>query len=134
VCTAACIWQVDTLVRSVRQRVSELGPGQRGTAMDPELRADWENLLRRASDAARDSSDAGAGEGAAADVDLSDHWAVLALDRHEQLSQRLLDGAFRRELMRWHPDHNLGSKQAYAVTRTRAIVHAYNALKAVRRR
>ena len=131
---------VDTLLRAVQQQLREMARKGSGAlsddsgAMDPELRADWEELLRRAQRRGDGASAAGEEDdedcGAPDDVDWDDHRALLGLPADANLSRRQLDRAFRRELLRWHPDHNVGGqRERSAEERTRAIVHAYNSLK-----
>jgi len=66
-------------------------------------------------------------------ADLSDPHQVLGIPR--SASPEEVHKAFRRELMRWHPDHNRDSDHDPAALqeRTRAIIDSYKALKAGRR-
>jgi hypothetical protein len=96
----------------------------------------WEWYLRAGSNVSEQhvsaSEDASRAQAKGRAVDLSSPRSVLNLPAEGRLTQALLQRAFRRELLLWHPDHNQHeqrAQQAEATTRTQAILGAYGALK-----
>ena len=61
-------------------------------------------------------------------VDWADPYSVLGLDPAASLRRADLQVALRRELLRWHPDHNAGDG-SFASERTKRILSAYHALR-----
>lgn len=69
-------------------------------------------------------------------VDVTDYYAVLGLDLGPAASTAEVQKAFRREMMLYHPDHNLntGMDLAAASARTQAILQAYKTLRDPKKR
>lgn len=69
------------------------------------------------------------------DVDGSDLYAVLGLSQGPRATTAEVQAAFRREMMRWHPDHVATHvPRSVANERTRLIVSAYQVLRSGPRR
>lgn len=64
-------------------------------------------------------------------VDWSDPRSVLGLGVGDAVTDAVLRKALRRELLRWHPDHNTDDTE-FAEERTRRILDAFERLKAQR--
>lgn len=63
-------------------------------------------------------------------VDENDYYALLNLPEGPNASTEQVQRAFRRELLRWHPDQASSAIEAtIANERTRAIVSAYSVLR-----
>ncbi|XRB14039.1 DnaJ protein [Pseudoscourfieldia marina] len=61
-------------------------------------------------------------------VNWIDPYSVLGLDKNDTLSRAELQVALRKELLRWHPDHNASDSQ-FASERTKRILAAYHTLR-----
>ena len=70
-------------------------------------------------------------------MDVSDYYALLGLQGvGPSASLDEVQRGFRRELMKYHPDHNQNSGMdlAAASARTQAILHAYKTLRSPSKR
>ncbi|GMH92601.1 hypothetical protein TL16_g12394 [Triparma laevis f. inornata] len=66
------------------------------------------------------------------DFDTTDPYAVLVLDKSKPLTKQSLSQAFRREMMKWHPDryHDATEeRKLYATERTKLITNHYTQLR-----
>ena len=58
------------------------------------------------------------------------HYAVLGIaGKNRDATAADISGAFRRELMKWHPDHYAGDDDEFANQRTRLVIEAYKILR-----
>ena len=66
------------------------------------------------------------------DFDTTDPYEVLRMDKKKPLTKQSLSQAFRREMMKWHPDRfqdATAERKNYATERTKLITNHYTQLR-----
>ena len=97
---------------------SEAGAARASANREPNRNTALQGVARRSADAYDE----------ARTVNWIDPYSVLGLDKNDTLSRAKLQVALRKELLRWHPDHNASDSQ-FASERTKRILAAYHTLR-----